>query len=202
MLDTYRTSCYPLNRSSEWQPTYGQLIDLADALKAIPELKKGRKKIKTMTPQTAENGSTNASTSRVTRSVFDLKEFDNIQLGKEVELPKKPESMQEVSDMFANNTQKLLDLIYEGMKEDAKDQARKDLSGFRVIDDETDKLGDLYEGKFADENKGKIINDAVLAIAKMQGFGKDKSKEEKRALKEKAREFLRANPAMIESLQG
>lgn len=195
---------YTLNmRDAEFSLTYGEAKDLSNTLRQPLSLKRGRNGNKKMSPtnQAQENGASSAST-RVTRSVFDLKAFDNIQLGKEVELPKKPQSMTEVSEMFQNNTQKLLDLIYEGMCQDAKDTARKDLTGYRLVDEETNKLGDLYEGKYAEGDKSDVINGAILAIAKLNGFGKDKSADEKRALKEKAREFLRANPAMIESLQG
>lgn len=139
---------------------------------------------------------------KVTKTVFDLQKFDDVKLVKEVPAPAKPGSLKEASEMLNNDTEKLLNIIYAGLVEDARENAQKDMSGFKVYDeDKEEKDFETYNGTFADEEKGKLINAAVLSLAKMQGYEKGKSREEKAALKEKAREFLRSTPAMLASIQ-
>lgn len=138
----------------------------------------------------------------VQKTVFDLKEFDNVKLVKSVDAPQKPQSLKEASEMLNNDTDKLLNIIYAGLVEDAREKAKDSMDGFKVYDEDKDEKDfEPYAGSFADEEKGKLINAAVLSLAKMQGYEKGKSPDEKRALKEKAREFLRSNPAMLASIQ-
>lgn len=203
MFDNVRTVCYPSNMSNTLDGlTHGQLKDLQSNGRKN-RIKKQLKEFKQMTPtQTTPTQTTNdVTTKRVTKSVFDLTEFDNKQLGKEVVMPKKPKTINEALAFLNNDTQKLLQVIYEGLCTDAVESARSQMEGFKIIDEEG-KLGEDYSGKYADDEKGALINAAVLSLAKIQGYDKNKTPEEKRALKEKAREFLRKNPAMIESLQG
>lgn len=181
--------------------TYGQEKDLSDTLKGIDNVskvdytKKVVNKENKMTPTNNE-----VKTKKVQKTVFDLTEFDNIKLVKEVELPKKPESIKEALEMLENNTEKLLAVIYDGLVSDTTEKAREDMTGFLVVNEEG-KPGDSYSGQFADEAKGELINAAVLSLAKMQGYEKSLTPEKKRELKDKAREFLRSNPAMLASIQ-
>ena len=172
-----------------------------------------------MTP----NGST---TRKVTRTVFDLTAFDDVKLEKTVTLPSKPTTLEEALKAAGNDTAKLLDLIHEGLISESVETARADISGFKVVSEDGE-ASDLYvrtipvvdqngvpvlnedgtpkteeTGKFADEEKGKKINAAILALAKMNGFEKSLPKDKKAALKEKATEFLRSNPAMLAGMQG
>lgn len=173
-----------------------------------------------MTP----NGNT-PNTKAVTRTVFDLTAFDDVKLTKTMTLPTKPTSIEEALAVLNNDKSALLDVIYEGLVGKAQDAAYADINGFQVID-EDGKPGDLYVrdvpkmnadgtpamnedgtpivehfGKYADEETGKKINAAVLALAKIQGYDKTLAPAKKNELKEKAMNFLRSNPAMLESIQ-
>ena len=140
------------------------------------------------------------ATKRIQNTVFDLKEFDNVKLLKDVELPKKPATLEEATAMVGGNTEKFLSVFYEGLVADAIEQERANTEGWKVANDDNTP-GELYTGQSADEAKGDLINAAILSLAKMQGYNKDLSREKKRELKEKAAEFLRSNPAMLASIQ-
>jgi hypothetical protein len=144
-----------------------------------------------MTP----NGTSN--TAVVTTTVFDLTAFDDVKLTKTVTLPTQPTTLEEALAAVGNDKGKLLDVIHEGLIAAAKDAARADMTGWN--DAETD---EAYTGTYADEAKGKLINAAILSLAKMQGFSKSLEPAQKRALKEKAAAFLRSNPAMLAGIQG
>jgi len=149
-----------------------------------------------MTP-TAEKGQ---ETKRVQRTVFDLAAFDDVKLIKDVPVPSRPESL-ESALATVGTKERLLEIIHKGMVSDATSAAWDDISGFKIVGDDGE-AGEDYSGKFADEEKGKLINAAVLSLAKMNGYDKSLTKEKKGELKEKAKKFLRDNPAMIEGMQG
>lgn len=148
-----------------------------------------------MTPTT--NG-----TKTTTRQVFDFATFDKVDLVKEFTLPVRPASVQDALAALNHDSSKLLDIIYKGLVAAAQDAAYNDLTGFRVVGEDGEP-GDLYEGKCADTDgeKMKQINGAVLNIAKMLGYDKSLSKEQKRAIKEQAMENLRSMPALMKSIQ-
>lgn len=145
----------------------------------------------------------------ITRTVFDLTAFADIQLTKDFTNPPKPETLEAAVAVVGNDTSKLLDLIHRGLIAEARDAAYQDISGFMVIPDEGDPVTP-YNGKFAAvevNDKGevtrdvpKLINNAILTLAKLQGYDKSLPKEKKDALKESATNFLRANPAMLSGL--
>ncbi len=170
---------------------------LDDPLRLSLEPKERKhKKDKTMTPTTS-NG-----TAKVTRTVFDLTAFDDVKLVKPaVALPNKPTSIEEALAAVGNNAAKLLDVIHEGLVAEAKAVAYDNIEGFQVVN-EDGSVGEVYTGKYADEDKGKLINNAILSLAKMQGYDKSLPPERKRELKEKATSFLRDNPAMLATIQG
>lgn len=148
-----------------------------------------------MTPTTTQ------PTAKVQRTVFDLAIFDDQKLTKTITLPTKPSTLEEALAACGNDSAKLLDVIHEGLVAETKSAAYDNIEGFQVVN-EDGTAGDAYTGKFADEEKGKLINNAILSLAKINGYDKSLSKEKKQALKEKATAFLRDNPAMLASLQG
>ncbi len=139
-------------------------------------------------------------TLRIQRTVFDLASFSEVTLKKDVEAPKRPSTPSEALEMVGGSTEKLIDLIYKGLKEEVRNAEYEKIEGFRYVDDNGN-LGEPYEGKFADESKQATINAVVLNIAKLQGYNKDMTAAQKEASKEKARSFIRDNPAMIASIQ-
>jgi hypothetical protein len=152
-----------------------------------------------MTP-TAQQSTTGAKTKKIQWTVFDLGTFDDVKLLKEVAMPDKPADLESAVNLIGN-TDRLLELIYTGMCDEATEQARKVVEGWKVADEDNEP-GEDYTGKFADEAKGKLIGNAVLTLAKLNGYDKSLPKEKKDELKEKAKKFLRDNPAMIQGMQG
>ncbi len=144
---------------------------------------------------------TTTATKTVQKTVFDLTAFDDVKLVKTVTLPTKPSTLEEATAAAGNSLEKLLDLVHEGLIAETLEKAKSDINGFQVVDEEGDP-GAPYAGKYADEAKGKLIGNAILSLAKMQGYDKSLPAEQKRALKEKATAFLRDNPAMLASIQG
>lgn len=158
---------------------------------------------KTMTPNetTTTAAETAVPVEYVQKTVFDLLKFDDVMLKKPITLPNRPTTIEEALAAVGNDSAKLLNVIHDGLKADARERAKADMTGFLVVG-EDDELGEVYTGKYADEAKGKLINNAILSIAKMQGYDKSLPPEKKRELKEKATTFLRENPAMLATIQG
>jgi hypothetical protein len=215
------TVFYTSNRELNEMSTQGIAAQLLDSTSTNPVKRKaGRPRHKSVasnagdnttntkdtqmnpTTETNEAASTNeVATKSVQRTVFDLTAFDDLKLTKEVALPAKPTSIQEALAAVENSTPRLLEIIYEGLIADATSKAWDQIEGFHIVNEDGE-AGELYTGKYADEAKGKLINAAILSLAKMQGYDKNLSREKKRELKEKATEFLRSNPAMLQSIQG
>lgn len=185
-LDTVATIYYTTNRGCQAQSLTGLMAQLTNTLKGY----------KQMTPTDV-----NATTKKVTRTVFDLTLFDDQKLTKDVPLPAKPASLDEALNAVGRDETRLLKLVYEGLVAETVNAAWEDISGYLMVD-ENGKPGEAYKGNYADEEKGDKINAAILAIAKMQGYDKSLSREKKRELKEAAQDFLKSNPAMLASIQG
>lgn len=155
------------------------------------------------TPEVSEQSEQNAvggTPKEITTTVFDLATFDSIQLVKTIQLPNKPTTLEEALAACGNDSAKLLDVIHEGLIAETTERERGNMEGW-LVDDEDAETPVPYTGKYADAKKTKLINAAVLALAKMNGFGKGLNPEKKRELKERAKSFLRDNPAMLASLQ-
>lgn len=138
-------------------------------------------------------------TKNITLTVFDLATFDDVKLSKNITLPSKPTTLEEALAACGNDSAKLLDVIHEGLIAETVDRAREDMSGFMQEGEDGEDVP--YTGAFADEKKSKLINNAVLALAKINGYGKTLAPTKKRELKDRAKNFLRENPAMLASLQ-
>lgn len=183
--------------------TQGQIVDLKSSLKSALKGQKERKKSMTPTGTQSKKLSQIPQENRVQKTVFDLKSFDKVTLIKEIDLPNKPTNIQEALEMLGGKTDKLMEVIYDGLCNDRRESAKSDIKGFRILEGENeDELGEEYTGTFADGDKMQLINNAVLSIAKMQGYSQEMSKEKRDELKERARQFLRDNPAMLQGLQG
>lgn len=133
----------------------------------------------------------------ITRTVFDLKTFDDVKLTKPFPLPEKPTSVSAALALVGNDETALLDLIYKGVVSKARDAAYESLQGFLTVED-----NEPYTGQCADEETGKKIDNAILALAKVNGYSKDLPKEKKDAIKAEVASFLRANPGMLKGIMG
>lgn len=141
-----------------------------------------------------------ATTKAINRTVFDLAKFEDVKLTKTITLPNKPANIQEALTAVGGDTEKLLNVIYEGLVADASDTARDQIDGFKVIGEDGEP-GELYIGKYADEEKSKLIGNAVLSMAKMFGYDKSLPVAKKNELKDRAMAFLKENPAILASIQ-
>lgn len=153
-----------------------------------------------MTPTTqsdATNGGQKFGTD-ITRTVFDLSTFDDVKLRKAFPLPAKPETVAEALALVGNDNARLLDLIYKGVVAAARDEAAANIQGFVTDDDEATP----YTGRYADEVTGKKIDNAILALAKVNGYEKSLPKERKDAIKADVTKFLRENPGMLKGIMG
>ena len=138
----------------------------------------------------------------VTKTVFDLSIFDDVKLKKDVQLPAPVTSVEEALAAVNNDAQALIQVINDGLAERAIAVAKKNMDGF-VVSEEISmyKEGDPYDGKFAEGDKSKQINGAVLNLAKAMNPSWDTlSADQKRKAKDAVIEMLRANPAMLAGL--
>ena len=164
------------------------------------------KKDTQMTPTMNEDKQKPIKTAQIT--VFDLQSFDDVKLVRHFyadDLPKMPTTVHEALALVGNDTAKLLDLIHQGLIDQAIEKAKQDLSTFYVAGepDEDGKTPEptLYTGTPVSEEKGKSINAMVLNFAKTAfGYRKDAGKEKKREAKEKAAQLIRDTPAILKSL--
>lgn len=140
-------------------------------------------------------------TLRVTRTVFDIVEFDDVLLAKDV--PFEPaDSVETVLAKFENSKAKLLAIINKGLEAEVRNAAYNDLSGFHTLEDEAkgpnSDLNGPYEGTPADKSK---VNQLKMTLAKtIYGLAPNDSKEVKKAKKEKAMDFIRTNQDMRDGL--
>lgn len=149
----------------------------------------------------ATTQTTPAPTRKVTMTVFDLQQFDDVKLVQDVTLPAKPATIEDALEAVGNDKGALLQVIYDGLCEKAVEDARKDPSQFHVVDENGD-AGDLYAGSPVSEEKGKAINLSVLNLAKAMGYDKSLPLEKRKSLKQAAFDALKGNPALIAMLQG
>ena len=203
-LDKMHTVFYPKNQELADMATQGLAVQVSSEKRrgrprkqAVVPITKGASEMADQNEGTAQ---TAVETKQIQKTVFDLKVFANILLVKDVEMPRKPETVSEALVMVGNDQSALMDIIYKGLVSRASDEAQKDMSGFKVLGEDGEP-GEEYSGNFADGDKKDLINAAILSLAKMQGYEKSLSPEKKRALKEKAADFLRSNPAMLASIQ-
>lgn len=210
--------------------TYGQQFEVRQVLAGnSTKSKRGRKAKgnKMSTENEALNATEettdaeqNVSTSdelvkRIQKTIFDLDTFGSVTLYKDVTLPARPSSIAEAQAHVGNSSEKLLDLIYEGLKaqvlkdasDDKKDSGKATTFSYCKEDYPLDReknptLGDLYTGQSASKEKKDIINSAILSMAKMFGYDSSKSAEENEKAKQQARDIIKSNPVMLKSLQG
>jgi hypothetical protein len=117
-------------------------------------------------------------------------------------MPAKPASIDEALRLYENKADEVLNLIYVGMEAQATDKAQDDMTGWHTTDEDTgDITEEAYEGSYADAAKYKLINAAVLNIAKIQGYNQEMTAAEKQAIKASVREMLRNTPALLKSIQ-
>jgi soluble cytochrome b562 len=162
---------------------------------------KGRNKMSD-TQTVVDSASTGGEVKESQKTVFDLQKFDNILLKKKFQVPAKPTDIKQVlNETLHGDMDALLNLIHDGLVKQAQDAAYYSNEGWFLTDEKDEITSEPYSGNFASDNKRDMINAAVLTLAKLNGYDKSLSAEEKKAKKEAAMEFLRKNPQMLGGLQ-
>jgi hypothetical protein len=134
----------------------------------------------------------------VEKPVFDLKTFDDVTLVKTVEF-QPINTMDEVLTLLQNDESRIIKVINAGLREEKTREARKDDSGWHTYADDGVKINGPFDGTVANPKKVNII---VLGLAKsVFGFNKDMTREQKKAAKDKAKDFVKNNETIREGLR-
>jgi hypothetical protein len=157
-----------------------------------------------MTPTQTTEPSQGTAGTPITKTVFDLASFSDVLLTKDFTGPAAVTSFTEALMAVGNDNAELLEVINQGLQDRARQLAAADMTGFKQIGEDGEPASEDYTGKYADGKKIKLINAAVLNLAKMFSGGNwdSCSKEQKRAHRTSATDMLRSNPAMLASIQG
>jgi hypothetical protein len=139
----------------------------------------------------------------VTKRIFDLNEFDEVELVKIVEFTALT-TWDQIMDAVSKDEAKMIAVVNAGLLSEAKKVARDDESGWHTyglaegeIDEET--MNGPFAGVQADIKK---VNAMVLQLAKaVFGFSKSLSREGKKVAKAKAQDFVRSNDTIREGLR-
>jgi hypothetical protein len=131
-------------------------------------------------------------------TVFDLTTFDEVTIRK-VGSFSPVESAKEALERLGNDSTKFLEILNVGLKSQAlRDLANDTQVPWMIEDEDTGELKP-FAGIPADGSK---VNPLVLTIAKtVFKYNKDMDADAKRAAKDKARELIRNNPAMVAGLK-
>lgn len=198
MLDTTRRVWYPENRRGiESMASVAISQEIENSVVKAKGLK--ARKEKTMSDTIVVPG---VETKETQKTVFDLSKFDNILLKKKFTVPARPSQVSDVLAILGGDTDALMDLLRDGLMKRAQDAAYNSNDGWFATDEDGEITSEPYTGNYASAEKQDMINAAVLTLAKLNGYDKGLSKEDKKAKKDAARKFLRDNPAMLGGLQG
>lgn len=133
----------------------------------------------------------------VTKEVFDLDQFNEVKIGKEVDYTPLTD-LDQILDKLNNDQERMIKIINSGLVEELKREARSDDNNWHSFDDEG-KLNGPYEGTVANPKKVNVI---VLGLAKsVFGFNKDMNRDQKREAKEQAMAFVKSNETIRNGLK-
>lgn len=132
-------------------------------------------------------------------TVTALENLEEVKLGKVVNF-NEVESVEAALAAVGNDSEKLLKVINDGLAAETRRIAREDETGWHSYKEDGTLNGE-YSGKIVDSEK---IAQLVLTFAKMAGFGPDKTADQKREIKSKARDkvkrMLSNDPEMLASV--
>lgn len=134
---------------------------------------------------------------RVQRTVTNLDDFSDVTLVK-VGTFSPVKSYQEAVERLANNHDKLIQVINDGLRAELLRSLRTAPDGWHTLTEDGEMNGE-FNGTPADP---KAINQTVLTLAKtVFEYGAVDSPEHRRASKEKAKEFIKNTPTIREGLK-
>lgn len=190
------STCYPLSMESQVERLTSLVVQFGPQLVLGTKTKKRIKNMATteVSPMTKE----------VRTTVFDLKQFDSIELGKNIQLPAKPQSLEEATQLFANDKQRMLDIIWSGLCAEAIENAENDKTGWHEFTEDGNLAPEEYSGNYADAEKKKQIDAMILNFAKAIGlwtpekWSKAESAKKKNEARDTARAIMFENQAMMD----
>lgn len=139
---------------------------------------------------------------RVTRTIFDLGQFEDVLVGKDVSFTAITD-VQDALSRIGNDSDKLISLINKGMEAEVRDAAYNSAKDWHLFKDETKGAGSELNGMFQGTPASKAgVNALQLTLAKtVFGYSKDLDKEAKAKAKADAYEMIKGNPAIVEGLK-
>lgn len=134
---------------------------------------------------------------RVQLTIFDLDSFEPVTVAKEKEF-EPVNSFEQAKERLANDSDKLLRVINDGLRAEEMRQMRESADGWRTLDDEGN-LNGAFSGTPANM---KMVNATVLNLAKtVFEYGKEDSPEWRKKAKEAARDFVKGNETIRNGLK-
>ena len=138
----------------------------------------------------------------LTKNVFDLATFDNVKVGIEFTPTPALSTMQDALAYLGNDESKIVAAInklkVEGEEKAALDQP---ISAFHSFVDDEDESKGLNGPANVVEAHEDTVNTAVLNIAKqVYGYQRGLGSEHNKAARQKAIDYIRANPAVKDGL--
>ena len=152
-----------------------------------------------VTQRKVDNNMAEAKLEKVSQSVFDLDSKQDVTLFKAGEFTP-VENMQEFVSRLANDQKEILSIVNEGLRSHFRDQLKADSSVPWMQENEEGEL-EAFSGTPISEEASKKLQVSVLGMAKVLGYEKSLSREQKKALKEQAQEMILSNPVAVEKLR-
>lgn len=136
-------------------------------------------------------------TLRVQNSFFDIKQFDDVTVVKDVTF-QNVTSVDEAVARLGGSAEKLIAAINDGLKAEARREARATSNGWFVKNDDGT-MGESYASAGGSAVDGKKVSKFITDMAKGMFYAVYKT--DKAAAKDKVREFIKATPAVLEGLK-
>jgi hypothetical protein len=134
---------------------------------------------------------------KVTRTVFDMNEFESTTVGKMVDF-KPVGDVGEALAELGNDQAKLLELINKGREAAVRDEAYRASEGWNELDEKNAVTATPFEGLITEP---KQVNQTVSVLAKtVYGLTKGMTAEQKKTAKNAAMEMVKNTPAIREGL--
>lgn len=139
---------------------------------------------------------------RVTRTIFDIEQFDNVLVGKDVEF-KDVTSTHEALERLGNDGTELINIINIGLQAKARKAAYEDNDGWHTFVDESKGAMSDLNGEFTGTPVSvEGLNGLVLNLAKtVFGYNKATDAAGRKASKEQAMAYIKSQPVIIDSLK-
>lgn len=135
-----------------------------------------------------------------TKAGTDLATFDDVKMYKRIPKVAPITSVNQALELIGGDATKLMSLLTNAVQAHSIEAARIDPAGWKVMDEDGKETEEAFTGQLAIP---EVVNPYVLFFAKNE-FGFDKSDatpDSRRKAKEDAREYIRTNEVLLNSLK-